>query len=43
MATPGSLHRAQRRFAFSVMTPIMIYLMVFQFASDDLGSHSRFF
>lgn len=29
MATPGSLHRPQRRFAFSVMTPIMIYLMIF--------------
>lgn len=29
MATPGSQQRSQRRFAFSVMTPIMIYLMIF--------------
>jgi multiple sugar transport system permease protein/raffinose/stachyose/melibiose transport system permease protein len=29
MASPGSVRRSQRRFAFSVMTPIMIYLMIF--------------
>ena len=29
MASPGSVRQSQRRFAYSVMTPIMLYLMLF--------------